>query len=342
VDEAGLVAEEYSAAILRGTSAAALLEQLIAGVRAAVLRREQRTAERVFLVRPFWADIPEDRGPNGVTLVDWEELAIATVPGPPPDFLACFGAWDVEVVGWPHREVLKDATPPRKTRRGPPALGDKLARWLSKVLATSGRRGGVLTRISRPGIPRGNQVFPDAWIHLAIEALLHNYQWGPDLAWRRLVAEWQDRVPESRGKSVDRRAADDYLHACLAELGRRIARRVTPARDRLGRRPTCLVVAPICDHPPAADAIRAALADEGVEACCVSVPWLERLGDRVAVETWLLHDRSPIEDLDGRPGPFHHISDLLPDPGADRRPGDTALLTPWEDLRCSSRPAGST
>jgi hypothetical protein len=249
----GIAPEEYARAVYGQQGARSLCRDLIARVLQRVRDWEQLEAREVLVCRQPW--LAQALPPDSRSARDWQRLCLrwGTPRGEasPRPGLIRIDAWEASVCDG-------------ETETGDPgpSLGASLAGWL-------GRQYGLADA------PRHA---PAGWVRLAVEELLHDYRWGAEHAWRRLLAAWQEHIPPPRRPAFPVREADTHLRGCLAGQARRLAGLARGPAARGGAGLTWLWVSPLFASRPVVDWLRSGTHSFGGELVCLAPLWVEWLG----------------------------------------------------------------
>jgi hypothetical protein len=253
----GIVPEEYARAVYWQEGARSLCRDLIARVLQRVRDWEQLEAREVLVCQQPW--LAQVLPPASRSACDWQRLCLRRGaargdPSTPPGLirLDAWGAW-----------VFDGET---ETSDPGPSLGASLAGWL-------GRQYGLADA------PRHA---PAGWVRLAVEELLHDYRWGAEHAWRRLLATWQEHVPPPRRSAFVVRKADAHLRGCLAEQACRLAELARGPATRGDNGPARVWVSPLFGSRSVVDWLRGGTRSFGGESVCLAPVWVEWLGKEAA------------------------------------------------------------
>jgi hypothetical protein len=122
------------------------------------------------------------------------------------------------------------------------------------------------------------------WLLLACEALLADYRWGPDYAWRRLLGAIRQRLPSTRRRAFDVRSADLAFQNEVRDYVRRLGQVIRPpSPPAAGAAQTCVLLGGLFAREALGVGLQSVEAELGVKLVPVAARWLE----------WLAHSRHP-------------------------------------------------
>jgi hypothetical protein len=266
---------EYLAAVYDGQPTEHVLARLTAGALEHARRWGPLHACRVRLCRQPWLarqpDLPD------VELTDWAALCLAGADLPEDVPLIRIDAWAAYFVapsagGPPHVRRTSDRT----SAIGAAILDCLLHQW--QRLA-----GQRLSRADADHLCWAHTDWaqpPEPWVLAACEALLGDYAWGPDYAWRRLLETVRDRLPSARRLPFDVAGADRDFTQAVRDYTRRVCRtlgQVLPAPPR-----ACALVSALFARAELVAAVEAKELAVDTEVLAVPARWLSWLDREVA------------------------------------------------------------
>jgi hypothetical protein len=267
--ELGLDPEAYWQTVY-DTADEALLLKLLHKVAGRVRTWDQVRARRMLVCRQPWLDQPPRV--HGVTWCDWSDL-LPQLPN--AEGVVRLGAWETylqesgaEGPLWPPG-LVGEVEPLGSVVLG--CLPFLPALPHPQPLSPVGARGE-----SQPLAPEGRGEKPAPWLRLAVEALLADYRWGPDYAWRRLLRTWNEYAPAQR-LCLDPGAADEQLRRRLTLQADRLVAWLAARPRKPTAVPTYTLVGSVLGSRPLADLVRSAAAGRGVFVECADARWLEWL-----------------------------------------------------------------